>query len=267
MSKLSRFAQQITEEMQRVVAGERPQLWVGQTLLDTLPSLTDECYATVPAYPSMDILSNVNLTRDELQHVYASWAPQVFADICTAILSPQRATSALETIATAANTHHGMRQDIPWIIRGHVLSEVLQTSFHSPGRSSDLTITLDDGETYALQASVVAQDVRTLVQHMLGTAWDSLGSNRLHELVPIDKKPSRRVEKTPTAVQEKPTPTPSPATKPAQVALKDATPFRTPSIPSPYQESKTSRKRRSRKGHSMKRLVRDAILVEEINKN
>jgi len=230
--QLSSLTRWLGQETQVIRDGGRPELWVGQALLDGLPELTTECIELVPAWPSMEILAQVNLTREEFQHVYAAWAPQVFADVSTAILMPERAQIALEAITSAANANHARGADIPWVIRGHVLSEVLETSFYASSRHNDLAITLSDGETYAVPAAIVAEDIRSLARRMISESFDALGSKRLAELVFAEEKKARVLPTVESAtVSTEPT---------AQLA------------------------KEPQRRHSMKRLVRDAILMNEI---
>jgi hypothetical protein len=230
--QLSSLTHRLGQETQVIQDGGRPEVWVGQALLDGLPELASECIDLVPAWPSMEILAQVNLTREELQHVYAAWAPQVFADVSTAILVPERAQIALNAIASAANANRARGAEIPWVIRGHVLSEALKTSFNAPGGHGDLAITLTDEQTYAVPTAIVAKDIRALVRHMLSESFDMLGSKRLAELVFAEEKKA-------------------PATPKVEIA-------------SAYtiQPSKIAHSRRKRQ--SMKHVVRDAILINEI---
>jgi len=242
--QLAQLVHILREEAHDWARGAQPEIWVGQALLDAIPSLHTELIDLVGAQPNIHVLEDRQLTPDELLHVYAAWIPQIFSDVVTAALTPKRAQLALKAIEQAQGIHRTHSNVTPLILRGHVLAARLGLSFHPMQMGNDLVIQLASGE-YALPARTIIQDITRWANTIANRSWDGLGNQSPMALVHTIAPPNAVSEKRQEQITEMVT-----------------------SHPKESEEPQTFQWGVSRENHANKtrfrKRVRDALILDEV---
>jgi hypothetical protein len=234
-------------ESQRIGSGYPPQSWIGANLTRAIPELPTEITELVPAQPNLHILTYVDLTRRDLQHVYAVWVKQLFTDLCTAVIHPERARRALKGIEQAANPWSASGEEAPLVIRGRVLSETLGEPLRIAPGDGEIFVTIPGKLQYALPQSVVFEDIDQIIKRMRHHRYKSLGNLTLNALVEGVMAPQ------------------SPKTAP----LPASSVWAAPSVTSPKRRQRVPASKRSQPGKPSSRTTRlhrfrDAIILDEV---
>ena len=250
--RVAMLAHAITEEAHDWARGAQPELWVGQTLLDALPALNSELPTVVGATPDVHVLEEVNLSREELQHVYAAWVSQIFSDVFTAVITPRRARLALQAIEQMGGIHQSHDNVPPLAVRGHVLADILQVPFRPLSAGKDLVIRLSSGE-YALPSNIVIRDVVRLGQILASRPLSGLNNYSPQDLATQniqDTSNNKSAPQRPNTEYKEQVSTPQASSQQFSPAV-DA-----------FSITKDGRRKTGRA--KFKRLVRDAIIIDEV---